>query len=251
MSIITAYRSDADGKLFEDKKKYVSHLKKLAKARLLEKKISMAEIDRDQFLNCMGQVESIADLEKFIKDNWKWFWLNGIRHNIWRDESCKHIHEYVDVSFRDVLWKENVSNSHSCPRGGVENFDSRADCNKDKPTSYPGWISNITIKVRPPMSKHKINSYMHNGFGSDYFSRTIIHTGTGGGGGGKDCKEYRYGVTLWAADFPVMYEKLRHKQYIENENNKRMFAWKTLGGSNNVPLITEVPEDWVCPSPWP
>jgi hypothetical protein len=38
MSIIQAYKSDSDGKLFEDKKKYQLHLRKLASARLAVKR---------------------------------------------------------------------------------------------------------------------------------------------------------------------------------------------------------------------
>jgi hypothetical protein len=33
MSVITAYKSDADGKIFEDKKKYQAHLRRLLPSR--------------------------------------------------------------------------------------------------------------------------------------------------------------------------------------------------------------------------
>jgi hypothetical protein len=100
------------------------------------------------------------------------------------------------------------------------------------------------------MSKHKKNPYMHSGWGSDYFSNTIVNTGTGGGGGnGTDHKQYSYDVSLWAADFPVMYESTRKEQWLHHENDKRQLAWNILGGNNSVTKVTDVPEDWTCPDP--
>lgn len=251
MSIIQAYKSDSDGKLFEDKANYISHLKKLAIARRGEKRAKQVEAQREQFMVTMGQVASIAELEKFIKDNWKWFWANGSRRNQYRMRKGEpDFHEYIEVSFSNVYWKEDLSNSHSCPRGGVENFNSSADYNKGKPTSYPGWCARISIKVRPPMSKHKKDPYMHDGWGSDYFDTTIIHTGTGGGGSGKDCKSYAYDVSLWAADFPVMHEIVRKDQWLHAENERRQRAWNTVGGKGAVTKVTDVPEDWTCPDPF-
>lgn len=251
MSIVTVYKSDLDGKLFEDKKKYQLHLRKLAAGRIAKKKVEKMEAERETFLDKMGQVPDIAGLEQFIKDNWKWFWANGARRNTWHlGKKTPQFHEYVEVSFSNVYWKEDMSNSHSCPRKGVENFDRSADYNKGKPTGYPGWRARITIKVRPPMSKHKKNPYMHSGWGSDYFSSTIVNTGTGGGGGNStDHKKYSYDVSLWAADFPVMYESIRKEQWLHHENDKRQLAWNILGGNNSVTTVTDVPEDWTCPDP--
>ena len=250
MSIIQAYKSDSDGKLFEDKSKYISHLKKLASVRRAKKQQQKVESEREKFLDIMGQVQSIEDLEKFIKDNWKWFWINASKHNSWRGKNSIHFHEYVQVYFSNLVWTEKVSNSHSCPRGGVQNFDTRSEHNKDKPTGYPGWSGTVKIKVRPPMTKHGGKLYMLDGWGSYYFADTIINTGSGGGGGGKDCREYSYEVRLYAVDFPVMYENLRRKQYNEKENHNRQLVWKSLGGQGQAPLCTGVPDDWVCPSPW-
>jgi len=250
--MIMVWKSDADGKLFEDKKKYQLHLRKLAGARRAEKKVKQMEAEREQFLEKMGQVESIDALNRFIKDNWNWFWANGAQHDFYRwpqQGKAAPFHEYYDVSIIEAYWKESLSNSHSCPRSGVQNFDTRSDYNKGKPTSYPGWQARINIKVRPPMSKHKKDPYMHDGWGSSYFENTIINTGSGGGGGGKDYKSYSYDCKLWAADFPVMYELHRRAEWIEKENSRRAREWRYLGGKGPVPQITEIPADWVCPDP--
>lgn len=257
MSIIQAYKSDADGKLFEDKKKYQLHLRKLASARLAEKKVAQMEAEREQFHIKMGQVKSIAELNQFIKDNWNWFWANGAKDDFYKWSSNKGnaapFHEYVDVSVVEVYWKENLSNSHSGPRKGVQNFDTRADYNKGKPTGYPGWQARINIKVKPPMSKHKKDPYMHDGFGSSYFNDTIINTGSGGGGGKhkNEYVSYSYDVKLFAADFPVMYEAVRKDQWIHAENQKRMFVWRSLGGKGLTQSVTEqdIPGDFAMSDP--
>ena len=257
MSIIQAYKSDADGKIFEDKGKYQAHLRKLASARRAEKKVEKMEAEREQFHIKMGQVKSIAELNQFIKDNWNWFWANGAKDDFYfwgrNKGATAPFHEYVDVSVVEVYWKENLSNSHSGPRKGVQNFDTRADYNKGKPTGYPGWQARINIKVKPPMSKHKKDPYMHDGFGSSYFKDTIINTSSGGGGGNhkNEYVSYSYDVKLFAADFPVMYEAVRKDQWIHAENQERMFVWRSLGGNGLTQSVTEadIPSDFAMSDP--
>jgi hypothetical protein len=251
MSIVQAYKSDIDGKLFENKNNYIKHLRKLAGQRLLQKREEKLEREREAFLVQMGQVKSIDELNQFIKDNWRWFWLNGVKRNSWRSQKgTPSFHEYVDVSITNVRWVEKVSNSHCCPRKGVENFDTRADYNKGKPTCYPGWEGRINIKVRTGKYNYKGKEYSEQGFGSDYFENTIINTGTGGGGGLKaGCTSYSYDVKLFAADFPVMHEIVRREQWVHLENERRKQIWRTLGGKGQPTVITDIPNDWVCPDP--
>ena len=250
MPKVLVWKSTQDGKLFEDKTKYTNHLRKLAGQRRSLRKVEQMEAERESFLVQMGQVESISALNKFIKDNWKWFWANGAKNDFYRfdQRTSAPFHEYVDVSIIDVRWNENLSNSHNCPRTGETNWGGYQS--KDGvPRGYPGWSGRINIRVNPPMTSHKKNPYMLDGWGSAYFDRTIICTGTGGGGSGNDCKSYSYDVNLWAADFPVMYEEYRRGQYVDRENARRQREWKYLGGKSAVPLITEIPDDWVVPDP--
>ena len=257
MSIIQAYKSDSDGKLFEDKKKYQLHLRKLATISRSEKKIALMEAERELFIQKMGQVKSLSELNKFIKDNWNWFWANGAKRDfyMWGSNKGKAapFHEYVDVSIVETYWKEDLSNSHCSPRKGVQNFDTRADCNKGKPTGYPGWSGRINIKVKPAMSKHKKDPYMHAGWGSSYFNDTIICTGGGGGGGThkNEYVSYSYEVKLWAADFPAMYEAHRKDQWIQEKNAERLHIWRELGGKGLPQSVTEqdIPSDFAMSDP--
>lgn len=226
MSQVLVWKSDADGKLFEDKAKYQKHLRKLAALRREQKKIADAAKTRVAFLDRMGQeVTGVESLEKFIKDNWQWFFANGLYHH-WsldRKQAIK-FHEYVHVGIQ-IHYKHigDVSNSHSCPRNGVRNWSAR---DTDKPTSYPGWRGRITIKVKPGMYKYKGKEYMCDGFGSDYFSETPINTGGGGGGGGENCVEYSYDLSLFADDFPTWRDNIMKAQ-----------VWKTLSDGQEVEFV--------------
>jgi hypothetical protein len=253
MSIVQAYQSDTDGKLFLQKSNYIQHLRKLASVRRHSRLMARLEQEREAFFDRMGQVKSIADLELFIQSNWRWFWLNGAKNTSWRygNGQAPDFHEYVEVSLHHMYWNECVSNSHSCPRQGVENFDRRSERNQGKPTGYPGWHGGIEIRVRPPVRKSRGKEYLDDGWGSDYFGKTPICTGGGGGGGRNDTEyvSYGYDLKLFAADFPVMYLKYRQAQWLAEENDRRARAWRTLGGKTLPAPVTELPPNWTCPDP--
>lgn len=236
MSQVLVWKSDADGKLFEDKKKYSNHLRKLAAKRREEKKIEQYQSAREQFFTVMGNVANFDELQEFIKSNWDQFRANGASHNQWRKSKANNKDDQlISLALHEVYFKECLSNSHNAPRhGGVQNWDTRAKHNEGKPVGYPGWRCRITYSVT--------NS---SGFGSDYFRDTPINTGSGGGGD----KSLSYDVNIWAADFPVMWEKHCRAEWIRKENEQRDYIWRQVGGSGPAVHVTECPEDWVCPDP--
>lgn len=77
--------------------------------------------------------------------------------------------ECVGFSWQ-VTHSDHVSNSHSNPEGYPSNFGGKPGV----PTGYPGWTGRVWVRY-----KHE-QGYT---FGSDPFSRTLTHTGTGGAGG--------------------------------------------------------------------
>jgi hypothetical protein len=246
MSQVLVWKSDEDGKLFEDKKKYQTHLRKLAAKRREERKVEEVKRTRVEFLKRMGQVASIEELNEFIKDNWAWFFANGITDQ-WHNPKRHHeFHEYVRVELVNMKFG-NYANTHSCPfNGGVQNFMQQ----DGTPKKYPGWYGRINILVKPGMHKYKGRTYMRDGWGSSYFNNTGISTGSGGGGSGEDCKSYSYDVKIWAADFPVMWEEQSRKDWISLENRDRERQWKALGGDvKTIPVIAELPEGWQLPDP--
>lgn len=215
MSQVMVWKSDQDGKLFEDKTKYRKHLRKLAQVRATSRKAAKVEASRDDFQNKIGAVGSLAELTQLIKDNWDWFYANGLSKNNWRPSKNDTLkHGYVGVSFHNMGYGFQ-SNSHYCPKNGVTNWDRR-NAKPGTPTGYPGWRGTINIKVKT--QKH--GNYYRSGFGSDYFSRTIINTGSGGGGGVTDgVTSYSYEVVLWAEEFPGLVKQMDQET-----------MWKDLGG---------------------
>lgn len=247
MSQVLVWKSDEDGKLFEDKKKYQTHLRKLAALRREKRKVEETKRNRVAFLDSMGQVASIEELNEFIKDNWDWFFANGVANQHFGDHKKAHdFHEYVEVKLTDMRYG-NHSNTHSCPRnGGVQNFRQLDDA----PKKYPGWYGRLSIKVKPGVQKYKGQTYMRDGFGSDYFNNTGICTGSGGGGGGESFKSYSYDVKIWAADFPVMWERQSRNDWISLENRDRERQWKALGGNaTTITPVTDIEDSWTIPDP--
>jgi hypothetical protein len=202
MSQVLVWKSDTDGKLFEDKLKYTKHLRKLATERQYDRKIAAQQAARAAFIKRMGDtVTSITELEQFIVANWEWFALNGIAtydHNHQRNgtKSPKQ-HTIVDIAFA-VKWNKSVSNTHCCPIGGVTNWDQfRAP--PDKPKGYPGWSGTMEATFGVVNKQGKETNHMSCGGG--YFRDTTINTGSGGG-----CHKVSYGVSLFESDFPAMTE---------------------------------------------
>lgn len=244
MSQILAWRSDFDGKLFESKAKYVAHLKKLAKVRRLNRAAEQIVKQHYVIQDAIGQVASWHDLELFIKENWdSYFFPNGLRRT-WKHKQGSRKQTLIDVSVYNVRFVNKLSNSHSCPRGGQENFL----CIPDIPRSYPGWHGRIKIKIQTGKTA---SGRFEDGFGNAYFDETVIKTSSGGGGLSKTGETvYDYELFLWAADFPVMWENHTRLQTLVKINSEREKAWKAVGGPEFVSKVSSVPEDWQVPDPF-
>lgn len=178
MSIIQAYKSDEDGKIFESKEAYQRHLRTLSAARRRERKRADREnlrlvVEEKMRTEC----GSFTDLADFILKHWG---------ELRRDTSVLQA-----LGFSEMRWSESVSNTHDCPRGGVTNWWSK----EDLPTGYPGWKGRIYLRQDGATFSTAFQKL-------DYLN---IYTGSGGGG--------HYEVRLFAADFPgltkdIMWKKL-------------------------------------------
>ena len=216
MPQVLAWKSAQDGKLFEDKALYRKHLRKLAGVRAQDRRLKKMADEREAFFDRMGQtVKSIEELEQFVQDNWQFFFNNGLAENTWRmtRPGAEPKHQLVKIEFRNIRWSDSVSNTHSCPRNGVQNWAQSANRRKglNLPEGYPGWLGQIYFSVDAGVTNHKV-PLRRDGWSSDYFRHTPINTGSGNGG-----SECSYEVRLYAADFPAM--ALAHE---------RAQVWNTL-----------------------
>ena len=98
--------------------------------------------------------------------------LSHLRHEITKISNA----QVLGLAF-DMSWHESVSNTHSAPRGGVTNWGGRETFSdgSPKPTGYPGWSGRVWVRY----SGHRRNGCY---LGSDPFSGSGMHTGTGGWG---------------------------------------------------------------------
>jgi len=73
----------------------------------------------------------------------------------------------------EVSYNNLVSNSHSAPEGHAQNWCGNAD-SRGVPRGYPGWSGRVWVRYADDRDFS---------FGSQPFSNTLTHTGTGGYGG--------------------------------------------------------------------
>jgi hypothetical protein len=229
MAQIICWKSEADGKIFEDKSKYQAHLRKLARHRLAQKKLVIAEAEKDRiWAELYEREQSLDDWMQMVIDNQHLFWAEaaaGDPHD-WERVGKKvgrgknaivmPVPKVLKIT-HSLRWSDMVSNSHSCPHNGVTCWSSR-EAKDGRPQGYPGWTGHIEWLVEWP--KELEGMYL----GSDLFARGTFrtgrqraNTGSGGGGGGHFNKEFNtwvqrpgYDFKLFAADWPGLvryYEK--------------------------------------------
>ena len=202
MSQVLVWKSDEDGMLFEDHLAYLSHLRVLSRARATIRKHLKIKQDHDQHCLLMGQVKSISELHTFLIDNWQRY-------------DTKATLVAIKLS---VKWYDLLSNTHSCPRSGITNWDR----DKNLSLGYSGWYGRINYVVQTKSRN------------SDRpFDQLPIHTGTGGGSSNykknddtSESVSYSYDVTLWADDFPGLLAE-----------HEKSINWVALGGQANEKYI--------------
>jgi hypothetical protein len=220
MSVITAYKCDSTGKLFEDKAKYQKHIRKIAYERRVQRKIDAAHKADIQWWhdNFYNRVKSMAQLQAAILHHSDVFAARGVK-NYYSGIRDK-LKPTPIIMFRkfDIRYSELVSNTHRCPIGGVTNWGGRE---KGAPRGYPGWLGDFAYTVQS--YKGQTRSYPG---GDHMWEGTRIHTGSGGGGGGTFAEEklfqqgFGYDLQLFASDWPLMaaeYEKAKMMKILVND----------------------------------
>jgi len=196
--VSNAFRCPWTSKIFGTKQAYVKHLRILREDRI--HRAIRARIQNKIFEEFINQ-DSFEKVIEWIENHPEFFFDRVVQRGRdgWRDRR-EHLRDkfWIKITYLDVRWSDNVSNSHSRPRGGVSNWGR----DTSKPTGYPGWSGRIEFQL-----SHDL------GFGSDVFSNVGIHTGTGGG---TSENRYGYDVKFFASDWPGL-EKHRLFEILKNE----------------------------------
>ena len=227
MSTITAYKSDADGLIFEDRAEYQRHLRRLARERRArdQRAAEAAKLDA-VWAELYEREQSIDDWRQMVIDNQHLFWDEARRGDSydWREVGRRRrgvvcpVPQLLEFTSFGLFWEDEVSNSHSCPHNGVTNWGG-FNTKHGAPRGYPGWSGFVTWIYAWPREWDGI--YL----GSDLFSRGTFSTGRqrahrGGGSGGGVVYSERHGcyvgscgysLDLFAADWPGL-ARYREKQ---------------------------------------
>ena len=176
-------------RLFRTKHSYIKHLRDLRSMRHDRVRARTANNNRSlQFEELINQ-PSFDDIIQWVNHHPKFFYEQAVRSgscHFWSPEEIKNKSEtfWMNITYLSLNWDSNASNTHSCPRNGVTNWDG----DKSKPKGYPGWRGKIEFKISDNVS-----------FGSNIFHGLGLNTGSGGG---IAVKRYGYEVTLFASDWP-------------------------------------------------
>lgn len=262
MSQIIAWKCEETGKIFEVKKSYQTHIRRLSTAR--RKKVKAEEIARNRiaiFTTFRNTCRSAEQIVEFVKENWGHFCLNAVVNNRWgRPNRTPKSYPTLNKMTLEFVYSKEVSISHAAPLGTPTNWGGRV---KTLPTSMPGWKGQI--KYQP--SDTKTSTYPN---GSEMWIGTGLMTGSGGYASG-----YYYGTEMFEADWPALTETyncartyqllvgttvsidLIAKQFDTAEKCKEFLtkfpsnvieqakAWKTLSGVHKS-LLDIIVEELVC-----
>ena len=188
-----AYKCPWTSKTFSTKRSYVTHLSKLRTSRMHARAKSIRLIKLKQDLWNQPDFDSVIEWISLHPE----FMISNLGPRVSHIDPSNFS---VEITYLKLQYADRVSNSHSCPRGGVTNFNSRsADrIGSPVPNGYPGWQGVIEYKI-----SHDV------GFGSDILKSTGIHTGTGGGRGNLS---YGYDVKFFESDWPKIGDSFRQKK---------------------------------------
>jgi hypothetical protein len=180
MPQIQAWKCPKTEKLFEEKTKYLNHLRALAKASAAKRKERkmLGEL-QSVFTRMRTECGTMEEIEEFIKAHWSYFMLNLQMHSPIRKNRKAPDLTHIKLEVGRAL---TCSNSHSAPIGEHSQFTNSQ--------MLPGFKGSIQFGTATEV--HYFNSYI--------FNNTGINLGSGGG----SHKDAKYEITLWEKDWPKL-----------------------------------------------
>lgn len=184
MSMITVWKCDTTGELFEFKADYAKHLRLLAAEKLRIKKHNELLAYYQVQIAPLYELESFEQIAEWLIINQDLIYEYGkFTGFTWRHD--KRGDRITKFKFLNMRYEKRCSNSHSAPNGMQTNWGGMAGPNV--PSGYPGWRGRVEFT----------NERQGWQFG-ETIRKLGICTGTGGSGD--------YDVTIWASDFKKMAE---------------------------------------------
>ena len=224
MPKVTMWKCPFTGKLFETRRKYINHLKKLRARRTMRRR--QLKLEREARANMDAKIAALrtaADIEKFIVEDFHDILLATYGRKKFAIIKQMNI-EFFE--FERIRYNERESNSHNCPRNGVTNWGGYND-KKGAPRGYPGFGGQVKWKVTGP--KRADHGSFDSRIEMDRALKYIgVHVGTG-------CPGWDGNISFqfFVDDFPGIKEEVE----IAREEAKRAIFQSRLKGK---PIIEKV-----------
>ena len=214
MPQVLVWKCPKTSKLFEDQDAYKKHLVVLAQAR---RKIKHQNMIKNTFFEWLDDqrenvVMNVNDIPEWLMTNQQTIMdaVNAIPGQ-WASFGDKFADGdlFTKIELERPYWGGNISNSHSCPKGGVQNWGAKgtfAD-GTPKPTGYPGWSTRINGSLK--RNKKNMSSYPASGL----FKIVGIHTGTGGGGN----ESFGWDAKIWAEEWPAAASAITFQKLVDQK----------------------------------
>lgn len=210
MPKVEAWECPHTNKLFalSDEKRYRQHLRALSYER---KKQAKEKKDSDSYIRwCLksrAEVTDLAGIIQYAKDGFRrtFHYYGGTFHG----DRLRKEFEIIALNFSPLRYDDLISNSHSAPLDGKQNWCGNRD--KDGyPRGYPGWQGNIEI-----ISTCDSPSFSM----SDTLTKMGICTGSGGGRGAtsEGHNKQAYDVKIWLQDWPGIVAKIAKEKELHTE----------------------------------
>lgn len=194
---IVAYKCEDTGRLFESVGAYRAHRRSISTQKRRETRAQYEYEEDSATLKALlkDRPLSVLDLGTYLVKTQE-IWVPIARKR--KSSFGREIPIFEKIAFMTQFRRSSqpetlglnfdmvVSNSHSCPRGGVTNFIG----DPTRPRHYAGWRGQIELVV---------NEW--DGSSSDLLKEIDIHSGSGGGGMKHHKLHLSYDVKLFFSDW--------------------------------------------------
>lgn len=201
MPLVYIWKCPKTGKLFEDKSKYIKHLRNLGIQNRIQRQKDVYRNKWNDLLKELHACSTDYEIVNWIEDHSKELLMNALKHDTFRTHVPKFINDFkIKITSFKLKYNPNIACSHSAPRGHKTNWGGNP---KIGPSHFPGWEAHLEFGF-----SHEIPTFF-----SNVFNGTGIYTGTGSSWNkfehdGVKYKGLHSHVTLWADDWPGL--KMMH-----------------------------------------
>ena len=194
--IITAYKSEFTGEIFENEADYKKHIRvEKAAAKKAAEKQSKIDGFEQWLASEKAAITNHKMIQPWLMDNQRMLmdYFNVFNHrNSW--DGCFYDTDKFTEFNVSLTFSKLVSNTHNCPADGVTNWWS----SNDLPRGYPGFKGQISGKL---IREKKHN---HNYPYGKLLQLIKIHTASGGGGN----ESWNYGVEIFISEWPSLEQEV-------------------------------------------